>query len=458
LLCPGLTTSDGQGLAPALRLAESITRVDDLTYDVVVRDGIRFSDGQPLRAADVAFTYMSAIQDAKATAHAPLKERFTAVTALDGRRVRFALVDKLATFMTDLEFGVVSQASANPATGRFAGGRVICAGPFRIVSLRHERVLLERNPYHDPPAAIAEVELRLVPDQNAQALMLAGGSADLIQNTLRQDLIDDIDARHRVQVTADPSSLTNMLLLHTEHRILRDPRVRRAIAHAIDRDVIIEAKFEGRARPATGLLPPMHWAYAADVDRHPFDLARAGALLDEAGYPDPDGPGGAPRFALTYKTSADQFRVAIAHIIAQQLGRVGIDVTVRAFEFGTLLADLNAGNFELASLQTVGITDPDYLYTYFNSVRIPTPRAGMHNRMRYRSARVDELTAGGRRELDRDRRRAMYVEVQQILARDLPVVPLWHEDNIAVMNVDLVGYQVTPTAMFTHLARTTKNR
>ncbi|HTM21789.1 MAG TPA: ABC transporter substrate-binding protein [Kofleriaceae bacterium] len=458
LLCPGLTSTDGenQGLAPTLNLAASIERVDDLTRDVVVKDGITFSDGKPLRAEDVAFTFQSALDDDSMPSHAPLAERFTSVKVVRARTVRFALKDKLATLLSDLSFGVVSAASADPATGRFPGGRVVCAGAYRIVELGHDRVLLERNPYYRPAPRTAEIELRLVPDQNAQALMLAGGSADLIQNTLRADLVDDIDARRRVQVTSGPSTLTSMLLFQLEHPILRDVRVRHAIAYAIDRDTIIAAKFHGRARIATGLLPPLFWAYEGDVDRYPFDPARAARLLDEAGYPDPDGPGGAPRFRLTYKTSAEQFRVAIAQIIAQQLGQVGIDVTVRAFEFGTLVADLNAGNFDLASLQTVPITEPDYLYTYFNSVRIPTGKASMHNRMRYRSARVDELTAAGRRELDPARRRAIYAEVQQILARDLPVVPLWHEDNIAVMNVDLDGYQVTPTAMFTGLAATGK--
>ncbi len=458
LLCPGLTWSAGEGLQPALRLAESITRVDDLTWDVVVRSGLRFSDGRPVRAADVEFTYQSAMGNSRATARKPLVERFVSVTALDQRRVRFRLKAPLATLQTDLEFGIVSQASADPYSGRFDGGAVVCAGPFRIVELGQERVLLDRNPFHVPQARIAEVELRLVADQNAQALMLAGGSADLSQNVLRPDLIDDIDERDGIQVTAGKSSLLSFMMLHNEHRILRDVRVRRAIAHAIDRETIVSAKFEGRAVLASGLLPPLHWAYNGQVDRYPYDPERAMALLDEAGLRDPDGPGGAPRFGLTYKTSADQFRVAVAHIIAQQLGQVGIEVEVRAFEFGTLLADLNAGNFELATMQSVAITDPDYLFTYYNSTRIPTPKEGMHNRYRYRSQQVDELTVAGRNQLDRARRRQLYGEVQAILARDLPVIPLWHEDNIAVMRHDVVGYQVNPTASFAGLAEVTKLR
>jgi peptide/nickel transport system substrate-binding protein len=208
---------------------------------------------------------------------------------------------------------------------------------------------------------------------------------------------------------------------------------------------------------ATGLLPPGHWAYRGDVRRHGHDPAAARALLDAAGYPDPDGPGPAPRLRLSYKTSADQFRVAIARVIASQLAEVGIAVEVRAFEFGTFFADVKAGTYQLATMQSAEIVEPDFLYTYFHSSRIPTPAdPGAHNRWRYASAAVDQLTGRGRAELDRTARVALYGQVQALLAEDLPIVPLWHEDNVAVMNVDVAGFEVLPNARLSGLARVTK--
>src|SRR5690606_28756358 len=120
------------------------------------------------------------------------------------------------------------------------------------------------------------------------------------------------------------------------------------------------------------LIAPGHWAYNPDVPRYPFDPDRARALLDQAGYPDPDGPGGRPRMRLSYKTSADQFRLAVARIIADQLGEVGIEVEVRAFEFGTFFTDIKKGNYQLASMQTASISEPDYYFWYFHSSNIPT--------------------------------------------------------------------------------------
>ena len=112
------------------------------------------------------------------------------------------------------------------------------------------------------------------------------------------------------------------------------------LAYATDRQSLIQYLLHGQARVASGILPPDHWAYRAPTVPLARDLAEAGRLLDAAGYPDPDGPGGAPRLSLVYKTSSDQFRVAVARVIAAQLAQVDVAVEVRPFEFGTFFADV----------------------------------------------------------------------------------------------------------------------
>ncbi len=236
-------------------------------------------------------------------------------------------------------------------------------------------------------------------------------------------------------------------MLNGRDPALRDVRVRRAIAHAIDRERVMRSKLDGRALLATGLLPPGSWADNRAVETYRHDPERARALLDEAGYPDPDGPGGRPRLRLVYKTSSDQVRVALARVWAAQLAEVGIAVEVQSFEWNTVFADYKAGNYQLGSLQSAAITEPDFLYAYFHSSRIPTPAdPNALNRGRYASSRIDELTELGRRTADRGARRAAYAEVQAILAHDLPVIPLWHEQNVAVMNTDLRGFELLPNA------------
>jgi peptide/nickel transport system substrate-binding protein len=285
-------------------------------------------------------------------------------------------------------------------------------------------------------------------------VMLVGGSADLLENSVRTDLVDDVAERQRVRVMSAPSALLTLLLVNNDDEVLRDVRVREAIALAIDRPELIAAKYNGRAVLATGMLPPTMRFHATTVALTTHDAARARALLDDAGLrPDLDGV----RVHLVYKTSSDAFRVALAHAIATQLADVGIAVEVRAFEFATFFADIKAGSYQLALMQTSAVDDPDAYYTYFHSSRIPSatdPDVG--NRWRYRNATVDRFTEAGRHELDPARRQAIYDDVQRIVDAEVPIVPLWHEHNIVLANTAVDGYTIAPNGRFAGVATTTK--
>jgi peptide/nickel transport system substrate-binding protein len=460
LVAPGLTTVDQDDLEPALALAESIEPISELVWEARLRPGLRFSSGEPVTADDVVFTYESTLDPTLGSVHQQgFAERFKKFERVDERTVRIYLQKPLATLLTDLDFGILSAAAADDRR-RYREGLVVGAGPYRLLGVNdgNEEVLMERNQHYWGAAPkVEKLLIRTVRDGNARTLMLVGGSADLVQNSIRVDLVDMVAKNERVKVMSGPGAILTYFMMHNERAPLSDVRVRRAIAHAIDRQRVVAAKLNDRAKLATGLLPDSHWAYNGAVPRYEFNRQKAMELLDEAGFPDPDGPGGEPRMRLTYKTSSNQFRLALARIIAAQLGEVGIEVEVRAFEFHTVFKDIKEGNYELASMQTAAITEPDYLYTYFHSERIPTAeKRNLHNRWRFRNQEFDSLTESGRLEMDRDKRVKAYARAQEILAQELPVIPLWHEDVIAVMNVDVNSYRILPSARFAGLAEATK--
>lgn len=457
LIAPGLVVIDGPDLAPTLGLAETLDQVDPLTWVATLRANVRFSDGTPVTADDVAWTFATIVAPGSDSLfRKQFDERLAGVDVVDPRTVRFRLKQPLATFRTDLDLGIVAHHAAG-ADGKFAGRKVIGAGPYVVAEMSDNRTVLVANPYADPPPRMPRIVIKVVRDASARIMMLGGGTADLAQNATRYDLIDDVLYRGRVREVRGPSCVLTYMMFNNDDPVLRDVRVRRALALALDRPAVIRSKLAGRAILATGLLPPFHWAYAAGVGEFHQDLAAAGALLDAAGYPDPDGPGGKPRLRLSYKTSADQFRVAIARVLAAQLGRLGVDVEVQSFEFNTFFADVKKGNYQLATMQTSDVVEPDSYYSYFHSSRIPdkaNPDVG--NRWRFRSPEVDRLLDDGRHELDRGKRIAIYAEVQRRLAADLPIIPLWHEDNVALVNRDVVDYVVLPNARLSGLARVHK--
>ena len=453
LVCPGLVVMDRPDSEPMLALAENIESIEPLIWEVTVREGVRFSDGTPVTADDVAWTYESTIADGSKT----MGERFTRFERLDARRLRFHLKTPLATFRTDVDLGIVAHHGTD-AKGKFPGGKPLCAGPYVVDELGTDRVRLSRNRYYaGPEAPTPKIEIRVVRDAAARIVMLAGGSADLVQNAIRADLIDDVLARPRLHELRGASNVLTYLMFNTRDRVVGDVRVRRALALALDRPTIVARKFGGRAVVATGLLPPDHWAYRAPATPLARDLAEAGRLLDEAGYRDPDGPGGAPRLSLVYKTSSDQFRVAVARVIAAQLAQLDVAVEVRPFEFGTFFADIKKGAFQMASMQTAEIIEPDMYFPYFHSSRIPdVGHPDDTNRWRYQNPEVDRLLEAGRVESDRVKRIELYAQAQAMLSRDLPIVPLWHEDNVAVVNRSLDGYAVLPNARWSALAKVRK--
>ncbi|AWV89601.1 ABC transporter substrate-binding protein [Bradymonas sediminis] len=456
LLHAGLLSSDTNSGEPKLDLAASVEQPSPVRYEVTLRDDIYFHDGEPLTTADVEYTYMELGSKLVNSPYAGTTKRIKSFEVIDERRLIITLKDPFAAFLNDLTMGIVPkhQCGGHPS----CPGKVIGAGPFKFVSNEADKAyLLESfDKYHDGQPALDRVLFKIVEDDNTRLLAMLGKSADLVQNAVAPLMLPVLEDAERLSVKTAPSFKYTYVAFNLEHPILKNPKVRQAIAHGIDREAIIEYKFRGLARLSTGMLSPGHWAYEGDVATYDFDVERAKKLLDEAGYPDPDGDGPLPRFKLEFKVSANKFRKSLVQLMAHQLARIGIDVTVRSYEWGTFYSDIKSRNFELTTMQWPSVLDPG-LYTWiFHSKNIPSPenRSAGANRGAYSNPRVDALLERGEHETDVEKRKAIYHEVQQILAEDLPYISLWHEDNIAVTSVGTQGYFMTPNARFEGLKKT----
>src|SRR5262245_47708976 len=418
---------------------------DPRTVVFRLRSDFRFADGPPVTAADVKATFDAVRDPALASPKRASLAMVSAVEAPDATTVVVRLAAPFAPFLDATGLGILPAALA-----RRPDEVAIGAGPFRVVrAVRGERIDLEPNPgYPDGPPRLRTLSIRIVPDEVVRALELRRGSLGFVQDAFEPEVLAWLRARRELAVRQGPGTSVQYLAFNFRDRRLADRRVRRAIALAIDRDELVASVLGGGARPASGLLAPDHWAYAAArTPRH--DPARARRLLDRAGYPDPDGPGPAPRFRLVYKTSSQPARRRLAEAIQAQLAAVGIALDVRTYEWGTLYAQIRAGNFELCSLAWVGIGDPDLYFLAFHSTM--GPPAG-YNRGGYASRLMDRLTEEGRRVLDPAARRAVYARVQRLAARDLPVVPLWWEDRVVVQSRRLQGFEPSPDGALRTLA------
>lgn len=431
-------------------LASSWQQVDPLTYDVVLRRGVRFHDGHELTADDVVYTFSSFIDPAFVSARKGAYRVLDKVTAPDRYTARFALKEPFGSFPIQLVMPVVPQGAGAELRDHPVG-----TGPYRFVSFAvDDKLELAAFPdYFRGPPANAGVVLKVVPDEIMRALELRKGTVDLVVNDLSPDVVHQLATDPAMAVAESPGTDYAYVGFNLRDPILRERRVRHAIGYAIDRQVIVDHLRRGLAAPAVGILPPVSWAFEPNVFQFTHDVARAKALLDEAGYPDPDGDGPAPRLRLTLKVSTNEFIRLQAAVIQQDLKQAGIDLDVRSYEFATLYADVLKGNFQLFTLQWVGVSDPDMLRRVFHSRQMPP--SGF-NRGYYENPEVDRLIdAASAATTDADRRR-LFSAAQRAIAADAPYISLWTKTNVAVSRTGIEGVKLTPSAEFTFLREVTK--
>jgi peptide/nickel transport system substrate-binding protein len=455
-------------------LATSWEHPDALTWVFHLRDGVRFHDGRPLEAEDVAYTIESLIDGSLITAkggnfaavdRAEAQDRLTVVVKM--KRPDAGLLFN----MSDGLFGVVPRGS-----GKDFGLHPVGSGPFKFVSaVQDKEVIVESN--HDywadeeqptlsqsarkdgPPVSlgapgsllgqrIERIRFEVVPDTITSALELQKGSADLASNVVTLDMIHTLESRSNLKVESGPGSPVVYVTFNVTDPLLKDKRVRQAIACAIDRQTIVDAIWRGQARLANTLLPTGHWAAAAndELAQYPHDVMRAQRLLEEAGFPaDKDGV----RMRLTLKTSIDETTRLMAAVLQQQLRAAGIRMEIRSAEFGTFYADVTKGAFQIYALRWIGSNeDPDIFRYAYGSGSFP-PKGG--NRGRYSNPRVDALLTEAAASSDRAVRKKDYVEVQRILADELPGIPLWYPNNELVHTRRIVNVRPRASGTFDFL-------
>jgi len=421
-----LTRGDDLSVKPGL--AERWEIPDPLTYVFHLHPGVRFHDGRPLTSRDVKWTFDSLLQGKIPSSKGDTYRYVDHIEAPDDLTVVFHLKEPFAPLLWNLSegaVGIVPYGSGSEMTRHPIG-----SGPFRFVSAELDKeVVLERNPeYWGEKPHLARVRFMVVPDENTIALELRKGSADAAINALNADLVLTLQREPHLAVLRAPGTVIAYLTFNLRDPILRDVRVRQAIAYAIDRQPIVEYLLRGFAKPADSVLPTQSWAYDGEVPRYRHDPAKARQLLDAAEYREENGE----RFHLTMKSSSQESTRLLVAVLQQQLRDVGIVLDIRTFEFATFYADVSKGLFQLYSMRWIGGNeDPDIFEYVFHSSKVP-PKGG--NRGFYKNARVDALIDQARREIDPSKRKELYAEIQQILAEEVPAINLWYPDNVLICN------------------------
>lgn len=417
------------GYAPDI--AQKWETPDDKTIIFHLNPNAKFHNGQPVKAADVKWTYESLMNPSFTSSKRSGYAAVDHIEAPDAQTVIFKLKEPNAGIFDSLSLGILpTGADTNTYKTKPIG-----AGPYKLVEYRpDDRAELEAfDQWHLGAPKIKHITVRIIPDATTRVLEMRRGTVNFEVNQIPFENVAEFEKNGDFRVVRTPGSVYQYLAFNMKDPALAKPLVRQAIAHAIDRDRIIRDIQRGYAHQTNSMLAESHWARATNLPDYPYDPAKAKQLLAQAGYPN--------GLNLSIKTSTDAEANSRAQVMQQMLKQAGINLTIQSNEMSTFFADIGKGNFQMYSLSRNGIADPDFYYVIFYSKN--TPPDGQ-NRGYYANPHLDDLMLQGRSTFDRAKRKPVYDEVQKIVATDLPYVSLYMQENVAVMRKNIDGYVQYP--------------
>ncbi|MBB5688767.1 ABC transporter substrate-binding protein [Roseomonas alkaliterrae] len=444
---------------PQPRLAESMRAIDDRTWEIRLRQGVRFHDGTPLEAEDIPYTFarIPTVPNSPAL-YTPAVRTISRIEIVNPSTIRLHTHEPNPLMHFDMAAPFILSRrihGPNPATSDFTSGRLaIGTGPYRLVSFaQNERLEIRRNEtYWGPAEPWERVTVRFIPQAAARTAALLAGEVDLIDYVPVQDVenlrrdprfaLFEVDSVTFVYLFPDSMRDTSPFVADRAgnplpRNPLADRRVREALSLAINREAIATRLYQGLAAPADQFAAPIAEHRLPTQGPLPHDLARARALLAEAGYPD--------GFRLTIHGPNGFFPSdqALLQALAQQFTRAGVETTVQALPPANLFTRATNREFSL-------------FMTYFSSfltinplrqvVATRNPEAGLgpFNRQRYSNPAIDEPLREALITMDPERRQVLTHQAARALLEDKGVLPVIFLRNTWAGRRDRVVYDPSP--------------
>lgn len=414
---------------------------DGRSLTLRLREGVRFHDGTPMDAAAVKAN-LDRYREARESRRKSELRSVSAVEVVDPLTVRLTLSQPDAPLLAVLadRAGMMMSPQAIAALGERIHTNPVCAGPFRFVRrVTQEVVELERFPgYWDAGRIhLDRVEYRPIPDGTVRLLNLRAGQLDLIERVTPSDVAAvERDRSLRLIAGTAMAYQTMTFNLGAGERATRplgaDPRVRAALEAAIDRNVINQVALEGRFVPSNQFEAPDSTYWVAERPVPPRDVARARALLREAGH---------ERVAFELAVANSPVERQVAEVIQAMAGEAGFDVSILASESASMVAANRRGDFDAAIVIWSGRPDPD------GNIAIWLQCDGFVNWGKYCNPKLDELLAKARSVTGVEERQALYRQAAAIWMEDRPHLVLYHHRWLWASRATVEGFAAHPDGM-----------
>ncbi|MGE3687279.1 MAG: ABC transporter substrate-binding protein [Acidimicrobiia bacterium] len=457
LTLPTLTNKAAADFSIEPALAESWTSSDDgLTWTYTLREGLQWSDGEPLTADDIVYTITRSVEEewqnhisttGNLTATAPDERTVVVTSAVPDPKL--PILDMYIVPKHVYETISAEDLPNYPADDNISGG------PFRIVERREgEFVRLEKNPnwYGDEPA-MDELIFRIFENPEAQYNALRAGDLDAVDEVPTQIFPSLVDGAEEniTAIGGNQGGFSELAMnagceagIGDGHVALKDQKVRQAINWAIDRDLLVDKVLNGLGTPGVSISPSANPAFdlrVSDDERYTYDPERAATLLDEAGWTDADGNGVREKDGVDLRLRFFDRSVgdasATTEFLTGWLNDVGIATEVQTYDEDTLTAIIGKGEFDLFTWGWVPFVDPDPMLSYLTSEQVTTDAEVVgYNDANWCNPEYDALYEQQKVELDAAKRADLIQQALMVLYTDAPYAVMYKTDDLQAFRSD----------------------
>lgn len=424
-------TQDGKTVKPSLATSWKQSK-DKLSWTFHLRKDAKFTDGKPVTSADVAFSIK---QNQKASS--PFAFIDTIVTKMDtpdANTIVFHTKKPWAPLPADMALyanSVVPKDYAGMSQDEFAK-KPVGSGPFKFVSwTKGSSLKIAKNPGYWKQGApkLDSVTFTDVPDSNTRATQLTSGQIQ-INEYPPYSSIASLQKQSNVKVSTFPSSEVDYLGMNTTHKPFGDVNVRKAISHAVDQNAMLKAVQYGHGQIAGAYLSPVTWAHNGTIQPPKYDIAMAKSFMAKSSVPN----GFSTTLLIPSGSEDDKSK---AQLVQSSLGKIGIKVQIKTLDPSAQYSAKQAGNYDMAfGLYTTDIVDPDEIARFAG-----TQTGGAHAVYTwFKSPQMDKLAATASGETEQSKRKAAYDQMQQIVAEQVPFIPLFYVPGVYSYSSKVHGF------------------
>jgi len=429
-------------------LAKEIKVSDDgKVVTFILQDNVKFHNGKDFTSADVKYTFDELFKSNGYKANAFFDtvdgqkvKHITSLETPDPKTVIFTV--SRPALKNQLLSNLVAIPIIPEGTVENQENQPIGSGAFKFVSFDKAQNIIEfdANPnYWEGAPKVQKIRVKTVPDANSLQAELQSGGVDIapLPTNLSPDTLKSLEQNPKLKVEQFKGSNIQYLGFNTQSPPLNNPKIRQAIAYAINRDEIVSKLFFGQATIAYSILPEGSWAYSTGT-KYNYDPAKAKQLLQEAGYKNEP---------IVFKFTAGQAAISqYAQVIQSSLTAAGLNIQIVTVEGNVMRTELTQGQFQMnTGIWVGGNQDPIFYKDLFTTAKIPSDKVACCNRSRYSNPELDKILDQAVNEIDKNKAKELYLKTQEIVSNELPLFPLWYPANMVVYNSRVGNIKISPS-------------